>query len=391
MRSIILSSYRRNLRSYCFFIIALALALFVCSLGVSGIRLMASLWRYPYLQGDGGHIVIRTRPEGNTRSDRVMTLLSRSQVEGIARSIFPEAELTATVEVPSIIWFPNDQRFIDSTLVGRDNGLTTWYLLPPRRYGVTLSQDNLGQSMFVLRGLHLDNDHNPVDIPIRVATYIGQGESESWQLVGAPEQRVTLTGTTGQPSMPGLWGHLSVVQQLASVPPDRVNRVGIALPGLAVQLDDRVQQLRDRLAQEMPELEVMTVDDYARLEQSNMLELQAAAGSYTPIVIGLALLSVAATALALVQSRRRELALLRIIGMSKHQVWLLFVTECVFSAVLALLLALLLLIMGADVLLRTGSIPLTPFVFSMLAAIGISMVIARVAVAKSIPSTLRSA
>lgn len=181
------------------------------------------------------------------------------------------------------------------------------------------------------------------------------------------------------------------MQQLASVPPDRVNRVGIALPGLAAQLDDRVQQLRDRLAQEMPELEVMTVDDYARLEQSNMLELPAAAGSYTPIVIGLALLSVAATALALVQSRRRELALLRIIGMSKRQVWLLLAVECVFSAVLALLLALLLLTMGVNVLLRTGSIPLTPFVFSMFVAVGISMLIARVAVAKSIPSTLRSA
>lgn len=204
MRSIILNSYRRNLRSYGFFIIALALAFTVCSLGVSGIKLMASLWRYPYLQGDGGHIVVRTRPEGNTRSDRVTTLLSRSRVEEIARSIFPEAELTATVEVPSVIWFPWDQRAYDDYLVGRDKGLATWYLLPPPRYGVTLSQGSLGQSMFVLRGRHLDNDHNPVDIPIRVATYVSQGESESWQLVGASEQRVTLTGTTGQPSMPGL-------------------------------------------------------------------------------------------------------------------------------------------------------------------------------------------
>lgn len=390
MWPIIINSYRRNLRSHVFFIIALALAITVCSLGLSGIRLMASLWRYPFMQDAGGHIVIRNETEGQDRKEFVTTLLSLSRIEEIVTTVFPEAELTATVEVPSLIWFPYDRKSVDDLLVGRGGGLDTWYLLPPPQDGTTLSPGNVNQQVFTLRGNHLENSPDPVEIPVHIATYMKQGDQEAWQLVGAPEQLLTLIGTTSYPSYPGLWGHLAVVQRLSGLPSDRVNRVGIALPGLAVQLDERVQQLRERLAKELPGVELVTVDDYALQQEPSLVGLYDVATRYTPILIGLALALVAATALALVQSRRRELALFRIIGMSQRQVHFLFAFECIASALLALIIALLLLVMGVDTLLRAGALPMMPFITTIATAIGVSLVIAGIAVPRSLPSTLRN-
>lgn len=383
MLSIILGSYKRNLRRYIFAIVALALATVVSSLGLSGVELMSNMWRYPFVQWSGGQILVRQHGESEQWLSSY-DLFSFSKVHDLIAEIYPEADITATLNVPARVWENPAHTSYYTKLVGRAGGLDKWYLMPPMRRGQPLNEDNLGEAVF----LAIDSEAGP--LPANIASYGVQGGQEVWQLVGAKEQPLTVIGTTGSPDVWQFWGHLGVAQQLSNTPTDRVNIVGIALPGLQANVDDRVDVLRSRLAVEMPELEAVTVDQFGELVADDLVTLRQAATRYTPILLVIALQVVIATALAVVHSRRRELSLLRVIGFSNRQVWLLFTLECSFSALIACGIGLVAAKITAYIIFQSSAVSLAPFALAMSASILVSMLIGQWAVSSSVPSVLRN-
>lgn len=385
---IIARSYKNNLRHYTFAIIALALATLVCSLGLSGVNLMSQLWRYPFLNDAGGHIMLKQT--GNTTWD-LQGLVSQDQVYELAKSVYPEAEITSTLHVPSLILKPLALRNSLQPVIGRSGGLGTWYFNPPLISGRALSQDNIDDEVFLLGTIRTVERNSSIPIPTRIASYELKDGQEGWSLIRAEELRLAMIGATGPPVGGNLRGHLSVIQRLSNTPADRVHIIGIALQGLQAEVDGRIDTLREKLASEMPELSVYTVDDYGEIVAEDLVPLRNAAQKYSPVLLLISLQVVIATALAVVHSRRRELSILRIIGFSYRKIWLLFTLECLFSAALACGLGLIGSKIAAYFLFDSSAVNLTPFVFAFLASLFVSLVVGRRAVSNSVPSVLRNA
>ena len=385
---IVVRSYKNNLRRYAFAIIALALATLVCSLGLSGVQLMSQLWRYPFLNDSGGHIRIKHTDGGRWDLQR---LVSQDQIYGVVKSIYPEAEITSTLHVPSLIHRPIEARNFLEPIIGRSGGLATWYLNPPLLSGTALSEDNIDEEVFLLGTIRTVAPSSSIPIPTRIASYELKDGLEEWNLLGTGELRLAMIGATGRPIAGNLRGHLGAVQRLSNTPADRVHVVGIALQGLQAEVDSRIELLREKLAAEMPELSVFTVDDYGEIVAEDLVPLRDAAQKYTPVLLLISLQVVIATALAIVHSRRRELSILRIIGFSYRKIWLLFTLECLFSAALACALGLIGSKITAYFLFGSSAVSLLPFVFAFLASLLVSLLVGHRAVSKSIPSVLRNA
>ena len=349
---IIYNSYKRNLRSYRFAIIALAMATLVSSLGLSGVELMASMWRYPMVQANGGQIQL-LHVESTGGSWDKFSLFSFSKARDIVKEVYPEAEVTATLWVP--VTYGEDNR--PGQIKGRSGGLSTWYLMPPLAEGSSLGQGNLHDKVFLTL-----NGRVGTSLSLRIASYHAVGERNTWQLIGAEEQSFAIIGRPGYPDPGGAaMGHLGVIQRLSNTPEDLVHIVGVALPGLQSTGGDRFEGLRSRLTTEMPEVAVMSVDEYFKANIYGLDQLRKAASLYTPVVLLIALQVVIATALAVVHSRRRELALLRIIGFSYRKVWMLFTLECTLSALTACGLGVVLAKLAALTIFHSANISLMPF------------------------------
>lgn len=367
------------------------MATVVCSLGLSGVKLMSNMWRYPFTASAGGHITLRA--VGGPMLGPGGELISYEKTYELVKDIYPEATFTSTLAVPGIVWFPWDSKYFlkPGGLVGRKGGFDTWYLNAPITKGNAVSENNSGETVFTLVGRHLERGSAPMKIPTRVATYAVVDGQETWNLVGVEEQNVFLIGTTGQPADDGLQGHLEVVQQLSHTPADRVTSVGVCLQGLQVELDDRVEMLRALVAEEMPGLRVATVDDFGEYVAADLVPLRDAAKKYSPVLLLISLQVVIATSLAIVHSRRQELSILRIIGFSYRRIWLLLTLECAFSFFLACALGLAGAKVAAYLLFESSAVSLAPFVYAFLASLIVSVLVGRRAVASSVPEVLRNA
>lgn len=385
MLGIILNSYRGNFRRYAFAIIALVMATVVSSLGLSGVRLMASIWSYPLVSGFGGQITIgHTGERGDTPLDKY-SLISSAKVRAIVEELYPEAEITENLVVPAI--YEGGQT---DQLRGRSGGLDKWYLMPPLVAGAGLNKANPGDAVFTVRYYGPNPKQAVHSLSVRVGVCDLEGGREAWQLVGEQEQQLKVVGATGYPSPPGAMGPLDVVQKLTNTPADLVHVVGIGLPGLQAHVDDRVETLRARLDAEMPGLQAVTIDDMAS-GIYGLEELRKAAGIYTPVLLVIALQIVVATALAIVQSRKKELSMLRIIGFSTRQVWLLFAMETTLSGALACALGVVLAKVLAFAIFQSGAVSLLPFFLALGASTIVAAIIGIFAVSSSVPDVLRNA
>jgi len=379
MLRIIYNSYKRNINSYRFAIIALAMATVVSTLGLSGVNLMANMWRYPMLQGQGGHILI-TSNEGTRGVNQWNTysLFSLSKARDIVQEIYPEAEVTATLLVPTLVHGRSD------SITGRMGGLDKWYLMSPLASGVGLNRVSHDEPVFVSR-------QQSLTVPI--ATLDTSKYPETWQLTGAKLTTLDIVGTSSYPYHRG-WaiGHLSMVQNLTNTPDDLVHIVGIALPGLHAKIDEeRYNLLRTKLAADMSGVTALSLDQFFDEEFEMLQQLKDAAGLYTPILLIIGLQVIIATALAVAHTRRRELTLLRIMGFSYKQLWLLLTLECTLSALTACGIGIVLGKLVAFILFQSAAISLLPFALALFASMIVAMIVGMWSIAKSVPDVMRNA
>lgn len=394
---IVLKSFWRNRRSYRFFLLALLLSALVASLGLSGVKVMTEIWRAPALASYGGQIAIQVAGREDTQNSQ-FDLFSRTAVEQVIAEIFPEATVTACLRVPVR---PLTKDFIFEYVVavfGREGGLDAWYLKPVTRNGQPIHEDGGGEQLFFIRDTDSGDGRDYSDDRLLVPRYDPAG---TWSFAAGAEISPVVAGTLRWPADYAIT-HLATLQALTGTPGQLVTSLGVAFPGVQVQVDpERLARLRSTLEQRFPELMAITVDEWASQMSVDLLPLRDSARQFLPLVLGIAMLVVVATALAVVQSRRRELSLLRVIGLSSRQVWLLFVLEAAIAGIIAcaggILIAKLIgyLIFAARLggslidMLRTP-VSLLPFALSLAVAVTVTALISATAVARSLTRSLRN-
>lgn len=400
---IVLHSFWRNRRRYSLFSLSLALSILVASLGMSGVQFASTLWRQPLLASMGGHIVLRAKAPWQSSMGFNQPFAVNGLLEAI-RQVFPEAAFTSTLTAPVRPVSESLRMPRLSEITGRSGGLDVWYLNPIPRAGEMLSAANAAQDVFVISSWLMDESTATRREQVTMPRY--DQAANVMRLDSTPPVSIEIIGTVQEPAVGG-GTHLDTLQKLTGTPDGLVSGVGVGLLGVQAEIDPvRLAKLRSLLEADYPSLEITTIDDMTAEFGKELEPLRQSTTSVLPFILGIALLVLLATALAVVQARRRELALLRVIGMSARQVWLMFTVELMIAAGLAggvgLVLSKLVgyVLFGGRMasgiadfltgLLATGVSPL-PIVLSLLGTLLVTALVSAWAVSRAMTSVLRNA
>ncbi len=396
---IVTKSFWCNRKQYRFFMIALTLSTLVLSLGLSSVDVMGNMWRVPLTVMFGGHLWVGF-PQ--TEDVSAYSVFSRAEISSLIEQVFPDALLTFSLAVPAK---PMTRPFIYAgvqSVTGRAGGLDTWFLTPLMLAGEQMREDDGGQDLFYIREHSVGSvqEFKPEDA-IELSLY--DHEAETWSFKQALQLHPTVAGTTKWPGHSALT-HLGTLQRLTQVPPELVSWIGIALPSMHAKIDAaKLAELRTILLDRFPQLEATTIDEFvAEQATADLVPLRDAAKRYIPIVLGISLMVVIASALAVVQSRRRELGMLRVIGMSAGQVRALFLLEATFAAVLACTVGLVVSKLASYLLfginfgvtllgILKADVSLMPFALSLIVTLAVATVVSILAVSRTMANALRNA
>jgi len=320
-------SFKSNFKKHLLGMVALAMAVVVSSLGLSAVDLMMVLARYPITQVIGGDFMIC--------NEEVEFLAGRGGVYVVGGEALSFANYNRHVVLTSV---PDSRR------------------------------------------LNVANN----TLSLHVATL---GEDGVWQLAGTDRSTLSVLGTFGHPSPDGyLWSHLPVVQELAGAD-GKVSWLGVKVPGILT--DDVKREITAKLSA-LPGITAYSSEALSDLFVADFARLRTAANYYVPLIILISCQIIIATSLALVVSRRRELALLRAIGVSFRDAWSLFVIECTAVSVIACGIGTAVAGVVAQSLFGATSVSFLPFVFSVLITVVLAALLGRVVLPKGAGQLLRN-
>jgi len=384
-------SFKSNFKKHLLGMVALAMAVVVSSLGLSAVDLMMVLARYPITQVIGGDFMI-CNEEVEFLAGRGgvyvvggwMRPVDYAMAKQAITSVLPHAYITGSLVVPVVV--PYDERQVLRRMVlGRAGGFGSWDTLPTMVSGEALSLDNYNRHVVLTsvpdsRRLNVANN----TLSLHVATL---GEDGVWQLAGTDRSTLSVLGTFGHPSPDGyLWSHLPVVQELAGAD-GKVSWLGVRVPGMLT--DDVKREITAKLSA-LPGITAYSSEALSDLFVADFARLRTAANYYVPLIILISCQIIIATSLALVVSRRRELALLRAIGVSFRDAWSLFVIECTAVSVIACGIGTAVAGVVAQSLFGATSVSFLPFVFSVLITVVLAALLGRVVLPKGAGQLLRN-
>lgn len=384
-------SFKSNFKTHLLGMVALAMAVVVSSLGLSAVDLMMVLARYPITQVIGGDFMI-CNEEVEFLAGRGgvyvvggwMRPVNYALVKQAITGVLPDAYITGSLVVPVIV--PHDERQVSRRMVlGRTGGFDHWDTLPTIVSGEPLSLDNKARQVVLTSVPDFDrlNVANNT-LSLHVATL---GEDGVWQLAGTERSALSVLGTFGHPSPDGyLWSHLPVVQELAGAD-GKASWLGVRVPG---PLTDTVKREITAKLSALPGIKAFSSEAISELFVADFAPLRTAANYYMPLITLISCQIIIATSLALVISRRRELALLRAIGVSFRGVWSLFVVECAAVSILACGIGTFVAGVVAQSLFGATRVSWLPFVFSVLITIVLAALIGRVVLPKGAGQLLRN-
>lgn len=323
---------RRNLGKYLIPILVLAAAVVISSLGLSGAALLWRYSQYPIYQVFGGELIIlhSSTPlrsqRGGIFTDQFFTVFPSEEVIKTVAETLPAAQVTKTLFTAGIVpcW---GNRVTVWPLMGRLDTTGRWLYKPRVLQGSNIltgesaeawvwgpSTDD-GKSMFGDPGTKLE---------LRAAQF---KQGNQWDVTSGQEYLYTLKGTYGMPyANLALWAPLETVQAHCGAP-GLVSWIGVACAN-PLQVDGDRDKLGVELSARFPELKVVTAEELAEMLVADLSKLRETARYYLPLLVLVSCLSIVATTMAISRSRRRELALLRVIGLSNNEVRLLFLAEC---------------------------------------------------------------
>lgn len=328
---LLLQSTRHNARQYWLAIVGVAAAVLVATLGISASQAIWRMAQYPILQVLGGDLVVadaslKFYASGvNIHSNGDMGTVAGAETLDLIRTVLPEARTSQTLFVPAIV---NGQ---SAALQGRLDDSENWLFMPRIVEGQQLrSRDDANELVVSQRRSTLTPGQA---VSVRMCRALFRNGGWVWSLADGTTGSHTVTGVYGQPDPNGNpWLPLRTAQRWTGIG-DRATYVGVRVDDPA-RLADAVARLRGEItARDLP-LQVITARDMAGLIIADYARLESLSGYYIPAMCVIAVLIVVATGLVLASSRRRELSLLRSIGLSIASLRLLFVGECLLVVLL---------------------------------------------------------
>lgn len=383
---VLATSIRRNLGRYALSLVAVASAVAVSCLGMSGVTLMMKVARQPITQLIGGDLMVidsditfYSPSAGTLLSTGTYELLSPDEVRSAVSKALPGSQTTANLAVPC---HSPDARLGDTfqNLVGRLDLTGSDFYSPPAVNGTSTVADTTsemkvfvpspehgvswgtpGQSVRLVCGRIRETNDGSLGIDI------AQGTIANLVISGVYSADMTARW---------LFAPLATVQSLTGAA-GLETWTGVCLQDLSWE-SHAADVLSRSLADGGLGLQVISAQFVGELLISDFARLKDTASLYFPVTVLLSGFITSVTCLTLMTSRRRELALFRAIGQSRRQLAAQFAAETSIISLLGGLLGYLLAHGLALIFFRSaGSITMVPVLAAFLVAALVSSLMTR--------------
>lgn len=373
-----LVSFRRNLRKYSLAILSLALAVLVSCLGLSGLDLLQRATLRPLTFVAGGQVMLidqRTnlRPAGSRFYPDPLEIkpFPAAWAQDVLSGLPKADEALLTLVAPFMRYSSN--KTSSYYLAGRNQlptSLSGLRLIKGQHLQVDDVESMIvpgfetansgGTFLYGFYGMEPEKAY-PLSIPRVRQT----GELLDWDVAAGTQWQYTVDGIydQGDALYPLLWTDLpSLQEQVGGDEP--VSWVGVACaPGqeaaVKASIEAEIQKRELPLSVfSLRDLGAMLIGDFDRFEQM--------ASYYAPVMLFVAVQIVLVNSVALILTRRKELALLRTIGLNRIQIQLMLVAECFCTALAGGLLGTLLASMLSLGISQNPTVSLIPLWLTLL-------------------------
>lgn len=381
MAWLVMTSLRRNLGRHWLAVVGLACAVAVSCLGLSGAGLMMRLVRKPVTQLMGGdmmvlddRVVLKARGGGVT-SEGYFSTFSLSELVEVVNRHLPGAHVTAALFAPCLDASGRSVAaggFGSVLLLGRLDSTGDPLYFPDILTGERLAPGASPIAIF-LPGTERGSRYGAVggNLVLRPALFeLGSG-GEVWDIAAGEAVTFKVTGIHDQ-SWAGGWFIVQLADLQALLGADDLATWAGVVYKDAFGLDKAAAKLRGGLPDAGQNLQVLTADDFAQLMAADFGRFRRTASFYTVAVILISALIVVASSLSSIYSRKRELALLRTVGLGADQVRQLFLWESTLVSAVGAAVGYLLSALMAGAMLR--SVATTPL--PALTAVVVTVVVA---------------
>lgn len=398
-----LVSFRRNLRKYSLAILSLALAVTVSCLGLSGLELLQRSTTQPLAFLAGGQIMIideRTnlRPAGSRLYADPLEIkpFPVQLVEEILGDTPNRAQAIHTLVAPFMRYGEADASAF--YLAGRNRVPTSISALSFLE-GRSLSEGEKKTEMiipgaeyvspsrtFITGWFRMETDNTyPLTIPYTMQI----NDAYDWDIAAAAEHNYTVNGIYDQRNSlyPLFWTDIELLQSQVGGP-SLVSWVGV--PCADAQTASLKSELETKIADGNLRLRALSLRDLGEMLIGDFEKFEKMADYYTPVMLFVAVQIVLVNAVAIVMTRRKELALLRTIGFSLVQIQAMFVLECFFTALCGALLGTGLASFVALGLAKSPAVSYVPLVLTIGTTTLISLVATLIIGRGSLSQTLRN-
>jgi hypothetical protein len=381
MAWLVMTSLRRNLGRHWLAVVGLACAVAVSCLGLSGAGLMMRLVRKPVTQLMGGDLmvldagVVFRGGSGYVTSESYFAAFSLSELAIVVDRQLPGAPVTAAMFAPCLDASGRPLAtggFGSVLLLGRLDDTGDPLYFPDILTGERLPPGSSPVAIFV-PGSERGARYGAVggDIVLRPALFELGPDGEVWDIAAGEPVTFRVTGIHDQ-----MWFGGWLIVQLADLhallgADDLATWAGVVHRD-AFGLDKAAAKLRGGIADAGLNLQVLTADDFAMLMAADFGRFRRTASFYTVAVILISALIVVASSLSSIYSRKRELALLRTVGLGADQVRQLFLWESTLVSAVGAGVGYLLSALMAGAMLR--SVATTPL--PALTAVVVTVVVA---------------
>jgi len=335
-------SLRRNFGKYILALLALSATVAVSSLGMSGVALMLRLSRKPISQLIGGDLMVLSKGvslASPTRTDLTFTgrlrLIEPEDLSRAVKEVLPGSETSTTLL--TLAHSPRAAGRYLPQLAGRYDPTGSPLYSPPPLEGIsTYTFDSAAPVVLVPKryeGISWGPVGNDLDLVVGRIPDELLSETISLDVAGGTRARMSVVGVYDPDFTAGwLFAPLPTVQALGQAG-QRVTWAGITVADLTRE-STALEKVRALLERDFPELQVIDVQTVGELLISDFRRLKETATFYFPVSVLISSFIISVTCLSLIVSRRRELGLMRAIGLSKQQIAGLFVAEtCVVSLI----------------------------------------------------------
>lgn len=373
------TSFKRNWFRYRLALIGLAAAVAVACVGISGSALMRHWAKRPLLQFIGGELMlvdanVQFVASGiSLRSQGGVEAFSLQALESFVQKKVPGAKLSATMAAAAVQEVGGGM--LPGMVMGRLDQTENWIYAANILEGRDLAPEDEGQLCIVVPGTAKGSSTWGEAVgetrTIRVAS-ITDAEGAG-ALAAAPAHAFEIVGTYSLPSHNNTVVPFSTLQQLTGVT-DEIHWAGLAVAN-PLELEASKKSVAAALAESMPELQLFSADDLGRMMIADFDRLQQTASYYAPVMIMASVLVVIVTALAISHSRRRELVLMRTVGVNAAATRYLLVVECTLVACLAALVGTGVAVLLGLIMFRGFLLNLIPGIAAILVTLLVSFLI----------------